>query len=119
MRNGAQDILAAFFERELRQQRFEAGLILQIENRLQLGDAVFRQIEPVDDAAEEVHASQIDLEPRYAQPFESLDGDQQDFHVGRFSAAEMFDSALSKLALLAAFRLLKAQDVARVVEPDR
>ena len=81
---------------------------------------VFRQFHSVDDSAEEIHAAEIDLESLDAEPLESLDGNQQNFNIGRLSgAAVVFDSDLRKFPLPSAFRFLEPQHLAGVEQPDR
>src|SRR5207253_5505583 len=61
VRHGSQDLLPAISKRQLLQQCFKAGLILHIEKILQLRNLLRRQFHTVNDAAEEVHATEIDL----------------------------------------------------------
>src|SRR5437870_1455772 len=77
------------------------------------------QFHSIDDSAEEVNASQIDLKALNAQPLKRFDSDKQYLNVGAFArTAVVFDSDLREFALPSAFRFFESQDFAGVVEPN-
>ena len=120
MRNGAQNVLATLLQWKTAQQGFQSRLILEVQNFLEFRDLTFRQADAIDDAAEEIHAAEIDLEIRNSQPLESFNRDQKDLDVRRLAlASKVFDADLRKLPLAAAFRLLEAKNLAGVVKTNR
>src|SRR5437870_13674300 len=120
MRNGTKDLFAVVLERQVFQQRFKARLVLDVQNFLQRADLFFRESHSVDDPAEEVHTTEVDLKSLNAEPLECFNGNQQDFNVGRFSGATVvFDSDLRKFPLPSALRFFEAQDFAGIEKPNR
>src|SRR5712691_3620388 len=110
MRHGAKDLLPAIAERQLLQQRFEAGLILHVENILQLDHLFRRQFHAIDNSAEEIDAAQIDLKFLNAETLKRFNGDQQNLNVGRLAcAAIVLNADLRELALPPTFWFFEPQ----------
>src|SRR2546428_7573849 len=119
MRYRPEDLLSPIAQRQMFEQAFEAGLILHIENILERGDLIDRQLHSINDPSKEFHASKIDLNPLNAKPLKCFNRDQQIFNVCGFGAAVVLDTDLSELPLPASFWLFKSQYLARIVKPDR
>ena len=94
MRYCAQDVLAPVFDRKLLQEIFKARLVLDVQDIFELRDLVWSEIHSVDDSAEEIHASEIDLKIGNAKALQRLNGDQQNFDVGLLAGAEVFNSGI-------------------------
>src|SRR5262249_46812256 len=119
MRYCAQDLLPAVIERQCLEERFEARLILDVQDLFKRVNLLLWQFHSIDDSTEEVHAPEIDLKGLDPDALKSFDSDEQDLNVRTFARpAVMLNSDLRKFALSPAFGFFEPQDFAGVVQPD-
>src|SRR5262245_20071501 len=119
MRHGTQNILPPILEWKILKQRFKSRLVFDVYDVFQGLDLLLRQFHPIDDAAEEINATEIDLKALDTKPLQRFNRHEQDLDVRTFTCATvMLDANLCEFTLPSAFWLFESQHFARVVEPD-
>src|SRR6516225_3388740 len=119
MRNRAQDVFPAIFDWKCLQQSFKTGLVFDVENIFERRNLFGREFHAINNSAEEVDATQIDLKSLDSQPLKRFNSDQQDLHVRSLScAAVVFHTDLRELTLPAAFRFIEPQNLTRIKQAD-
>src|SRR5262245_529701 len=105
--------------RQIGDQPLEGRAVLAGQRRAQLAPGNRIGLRLIEEAADEVGVTEVDLEPLEPERPEPFDGHRDDFHFGLgLIQSDQLDSRLVELAVVRDAGLVVAEHVRHVAEPD-
>src|SRR5688572_13030620 len=120
MNQRQKNIPALLRERQAFEFQAQPDSVFQVNQSLDPGQVVPREIHPLDNAGKVTHFSEIDLKSPDTQLLERFDRDQNDLRIGlNVLSPDVLDSDLEKFALPSTARSLVTKYFAAIRQPQR